>query len=179
MLLGTLLSILGGVFTNQTVYFLFVAVFPNKYVASHGQWGDGMGKHNPWAWSHFMFVTVTLVMVLGSYVVISFATTAKMRVTQKEHAGTAAHAALDGPVSLKSIDVDSVDVEATLREVELKAEDLLALENPLLVNELLKDAGVGSAALRLRILLHIKPAALPAKATPASSFSFAMAQEGC
>ncbi|KAH8050431.1 adenosine kinase [Aureococcus anophagefferens] len=47
--LATLLSILGAVFTQQTTYFLFVAVFPNRYVAAHGQWGDGRADHlGPW-----------------------------------------------------------------------------------------------------------------------------------
>lgn len=139
--LGTALSIIGAVYTPMTVYFLFVVVFPCKYVAANGKWGDGYWMHNPWKWSHVMFSQVLLALVLSSYVLIGVATTAKSRVQIREHSRGADR-------ELRAI----ADVGALLRAADLDADDLRALGSPLLANELLKDAGVSSAGARLRIL---------------------------
>ena len=151
--LATLLSILGAVFTQQTTYFLFVAVFPNRYVAAHGQWGDGVWTHNPWAWALLMISYVSLGLALGSYVLIGMATLMKLRAQRADHLGPWDSQRLSS--AKPAVFAEGGDDDAALAAADLAVDDLAALDDALLANALLKDAGLDTAA-RLRVLLRVK-----------------------
>ena len=151
--LATLLSILGAVFTQQTTYFLFVAVFPNRYVAAHGQWGDGVWTHNPWAWALLMISYVSLGLALGSYVLIGMATLMKLRAQRADHLGPWDSQRLSS--AKPAVFAEGGDDDAALAAADLAVDDLAALDDALLADALLKDAGLDTAA-RLRVLLRVK-----------------------
>ena len=140
-------------FTQQTTYFLFVAVFPNRYVAAHGQWGDGVWTHNPWAWALLMISYVSLGLALGSYVLIGMATLMKLRAQRADHLGPWDSQRLSS--AKPAVFAEGGDDDAALAAADLAVDDLAALDDALLANALLKDAGLDTAA-RLRVLLRVK-----------------------